>query len=341
MFIFVKIGNLNRNRYIERLFFIDSDAAFETLALELFHYQRRNNPVYAKFVDLLPERVSKIQEFAQIPFLPIEAFKHHQVRTTEFEPEVIFTSSGTTGAQNSKHYVRDHSWYTRVYESTFRRFYGAKAPDGYTILALLPGYLEREGSSLIDMTAGLIRSCNDRDAGFFLDEFDELERILRKKQTENTNVILLGVTYALLDFAASHGFSYPELIIMETGGMKGKRKEMTREEVHGQLKAAFNVNAVHSEYGMTELLSQAYSKGGGLFKPPPWMRISLRATDDPFATVADGRTGGINIIDLANMDSCAFIATSDLGRLHRGRSFEVLGRFDASDVRGCNLLLED
>lgn len=330
---------MNRNRYTERLLNMSTTAAFEELALELFHYQRENNPVYAKFIDLLPDRLSKIQEFVQIPFLPIETFKQHSVVTGDFHPEVVFTSSGTTGAQTSRHFVRSKAWYKEVYLNIFRRFYGAKAPDGYTILALLPGYLERSGSSLIEMTDGLIRACADPDAGFFLDDFDRLHDVLRKKQEENRKVILLGVTFALLDFAASHGFNFPELIIMETGGMKGKRKEITREEVHQQLKSAFGVRTVHSEYGMTELLSQAYSKGDGLFKTPPWMKIQLRATDDPFAAVPQGRTGGVNIIDLANIDSCAFLATSDLGRVHPDGSFEILGRFDASDVRGCNLLV--
>ncbi len=341
MCIFVKTCRLNRHHYTERLLNIDTEAAFEALALELFHYQRENNPVYAKFLTHLPHRLSKVQEFAQIPFLPIETFKQHKVVTGNFEPEVIFTSSGTTGDQVSRHFVREKDWYTKVYLEIFRRFYGAKAPDGFTILALLPGYLERNGSSLIEMTAGLIRACGDPDAGFFLNDFERLESLLRKKKTENRKVILLGVTHALLDFAESNGFAFPELIIMETGGMKGKRKEITRDEVHRQLKAAFMVDQVHSEYGMTELLSQAYSKGDGQFSSPPWMRILLRATDDPFARVTIGRTGGVNIIDLANVDSCAFLATSDLGRIHADGSFEILGRFDASDVRGCNLLVQE
>lgn len=314
---------------------------FERTALELFHWQREHNPVYATYLRHLGKPVSKIQALDEIPFLPIEVFKSHEVRSGNAPVEKIFTSSGTSGSTTSRHFVADVSLYEQSYFKAFELFYGHSTPlEDWCILALLPGYLERSGSSLIEMVDGMIRMSSDADSGFFLNEFEQLSSLLAQKRKDGRKVLLIGVTFALLDFAERYRIDFPELIVMETGGMKGRRKELTREEVHALLKPAFGVQTIHSEYGMTELLSQAYSRGEGRFACPPWMKILLRETDDPFKMTPPGRTGAINVIDLANVHSCAFLATSDLGRMHVDGTFEVLGRFDHSDVRGCNLMVQ-
>jgi len=251
--------------------------------------------------------------------------------------EVTFTSSGTTGITTSSHFVTDVGWYAESFRSAFRLFYGDI--EKYCILALLPSYLEREGSSLIYMADDLIKQSNNPDSGFFLYNHDELYHQLKKQQSGQKPTLLIGVTFALLDFIEHYKLNFPELIVMETGGMKGRRKEMIREELHTTLCNGFGVDAIHSEYGMTELLSQAYSKGNGIFNCPPWMKIIARDTNDPMSLLNDDKAGGINVIDLANINSCSFIATQDLGKVYADNSFEVLGRFDNSDIRGCNLLI--
>ena len=272
-----------------------------------------------------------------MPFLPIEFFKSQRVVSNNHDVQVIFTSSGTTGITTSSHNVTDVSWYEASFRKAFELFYGDI--KDYTVLALLPSYLEREGSSLIYMADDLIKQSQNPDSGFFLYNHEELYKQLIKQQHNNKPTLLIGVTFALLDFVENYSLNFSELIVMETGGMKGRRKEMIREELHEQLRKGFGVAAIHSEYGMTELLSQAYSKGDGIFNCPPWMRIITRDTNDPITLIKDNKAGGINIIDLANVNSCSFIATQDLGKVYADGSFEVLGRFDNADIRGCNLLI--
>ncbi|MCX6310869.1 MAG: acyl transferase [Bacteroidetes bacterium] len=321
----------------EQIFSV-SESNFESLALEIFRFQFEQNPVYATFakgIGKIPEHVKRVED---IPFLPVELFKTHKIYSAEKEPEIVFTSSGTTGAITSKHEVADLALYRKSFRSGFRKFYGE--PGNWVILALLPSYLEREGSSLVYMADRLIRESENAYSGFYLDNYKVLSDKLRKLNGDGKKVLLLGVTYALLDLAEKFPQQIPNTIIMETGGMKGKRKEMIREEVHTILKKSFGVNEIHSEYGMTELLSQAYSKGNGIFYCPPWMKIKIREMNDPLSFAANGKTGGVNIIDLANLYSCSFISTSDLGKSYPDGSFEILGRFDESDVRGCNLMVE-
>lgn len=329
---------MDRFNYFDRLQGIKNEDDFETLALEVFQYQFQNNEIYSEFVKSLNISPEKIKSIYEIPFLPVEIFKTRKVLTGNENYQRIFISSGTTGDQASKHYVKDISLYEINFSKIFSLFYNS--PSDYTILALLPSYLEREGSSLIYMTDKLIKATQSPASGFYLDEYKKLFSILEQLKKEKRKTILFGVTYALLDFIFSFKINFPGLIIMETGGMKGKRKEMVREEVHELLCAGFGVEVVHSEYGMTELLSQAYSCGNGIFKSPAWMRILVRDPYDPLKPAALKTSGGINIIDLANIDSCAFVSTQDLGRVYPDHSFEVIGRFDFSDVRGCNLMID-
>ena len=323
--------------YKTEIFSISNDRQFVTAALEVFQYQAKNCRVYRDFIGGLrvdPQGVSTIE---QIPFLPIEFFKSHNVLSSAKDAEVTFTSSGTTGVVTSRHFVTDVSLYIQSFRKAFSLFYGDLA--NYCILALLPSYLEREGSSLVYMVDDLIRQSGNPDSGFFLYDHEKLYEQLKKQQAANQPTLLIGVTFALLDFIENYTLNFPELIVMETGGMKGRRKEMIREDLHEQLCKGFGVYAIHSEYGMTEMLSQAYSKGNGVFTCPPWLRIIARDPNDPMTLVTGGRAGGINVIDLANINSCSFIATQDLGRIYSDNSFEVLGRFDNSDIRGCNLLI--
>jgi phenylacetate-coenzyme A ligase PaaK-like adenylate-forming protein len=322
----------------QQVFSISNEQQFNDAALQVFKYQAANCAVYRAFIKGLYIDIQNIKTIKDIPFLPIEFFKSHKVVSTDSPPEVIFTSSGTTGMITSSHYVTHVNWYTDSFRAAFHLFYGDI--EQYTILALLPSYLEREGSSLIYMADDLIKQSNNPDSGFFLYDHDKLFQQLKKQQDASKPTLLIGVTFALLDFIEAYKVDFPELIVMETGGMKGRRKEMIREELHEQLCRGFGVNAIHSEYGMTELLSQAYSKGEGIFNCPPWMRIITRDTNDPMSILNGGKAGGINIIDLANINSCAFIATQDLGKVYADNSFEVLGRFDNSDIRGCNLLVQ-
>lgn len=319
------------------IFTISSQKQFEKTALKVFRHQYENNLVYKEFCDLLKTNPQKVKSLHQIPFLPIQFFKSHDVVSNNEPIQTTFTSSGTTGAITSRHLVTDVSIYEESYRKGFSQFYGNI--EDYVILALLPSYLEREGSSLIHMVEDLIQLTNNSSSGFYLNNHDELIQKLIELDEAGQNVILIGVTYALLDLIEKRTFQLQHTIIMETGGMKGKRKEMIREELHEQLCSGFGVSAIHSEYGMTELLSQAYSLGNGVFECPSWMQIHIRDTEDAMTYIKDGKTGGINVIDLANINSCSFIATQDLGKKYPNTTFEVLGRFDNSDIRGCNLMV--
>lgn len=321
----------------QQVFTIANEEQFSTLALQVFRYQAATCRVYNEFIRGLGIDAAAVSHINQIPFLPIEFFKSQQIVSNTDAVQVTFSSSGTTGITTSRHTVTDVSWYEESFRKAFSLFYGDIT--SYTILALLPSYLEREGSSLIYMAEDLIKRSSNADSGFFLYNHDELFHQLKKQQQSSKPTILIGVTYALLDFAEQYQVDFPGLIIMETGGMKGKRKEMIREELHEQLCKGFGVDTIHSEYGMTELLSQAYSKCYGIFNCPPWMRIITRDTNDPVTIINDNKAGGINVIDLANINSCSFIATQDLGKVYADGSFEVLGRFDNADIRGCNLLI--
>lgn len=319
------------------IFTISSQKQFEKIALKVFRFQYENNLVYNEFCQFLKTDPHKVKSLQQIPFLPIQFFKSHAVVSNSNPIQETFTSSGTTGMITSKHLVTDVSLYEESYRRGFAEFYGNI--EDYVVLALLPSYLEREGSSLIYMVKDLIELSNQVDSGFYLNDHDTLITKLLELDNQGQNVILFGVTFALLDLIEKLPFQLQHTIIMETGGMKGRRKEMIREELHEQLCQGFGVSAIHSEYGMTELLSQAYSLGDGVFECPAWMQILVRDTEDALTYIDNGKTGGINVIDLANINSCSFIATQDLGKKNPNNSFEVLGRFDNSDIRGCNLMV--
>ena len=319
------------------IFTISSQKQFEKIALKVFRFQYENNLVYQEFCDFLKIDKQSVKTLQQIPFLPIQFFKNHNVVSNTDEIQEIFTSSGTTGMITSKHLVTDVSLYEQSYRNAFSEFYGNI--EDYAILALLPSYLERSGSSLIYMVKDLIELSNNEHSGFYLHNYDELIAKLIELDNAGQNILLIGVTYALLDLVEKQKFQLKNTIIMETGGMKGKRKELIREELHEILCDGFGVSSIHSEYGMTELLSQAYSLGNGIFECPAWMQILIRDTEDALTYVNNGKTGGINVIDLANINSCSFIATQDLGKKYPNNSFEVLGRFDNSDIRGCNLMV--
>lgn len=313
---------------------------FTALALEVFLFQHANNQLYRQYCDCLKIDPSKISDIVQIPFLPIRFFKTHKVTTTNFNAAVIFESSGTTQTINSKHYVKDTCLYQQSFTQAFQLFYGN--PQDWCIIALLPSYLERNNSSLVMMADHLIRQSEHPQSGFYLNNYRQLHTTLQLLQQQQKKTLLIGVTFALLDFAEQFPMLLQHTAIMETGGMKGRRNDLTRQQVHEILSQAFQVRNIHSEYGMTELLSQAYSKGNGIFNCPPWMKILIREEDDPFAVHQAGATnitsGAVNIIDLANIYSCAFIATDDAGKLHPNNSCELLGRLDNTDIRGCSLL---
>lgn len=319
------------------IFSISNNKQFEKIALKVFRFQYDKNSVYREFCQFLNVEKQQVKSIGQIPFLPIQFFKSHEILSSEEKIQETFTSSGTTGMATSRHLVTDISLYEESYRKGFSQFYGNI--ENYAVLALLPSYLDREGSSLIYMVDDLIQLSNHPDSGFYLNNYDELIQKLLELDAAGENIILIGVTYALLDLIEKQHFQLKNTIIMETGGMKGKRKEMIREELHELLSKGFGVNAIHSEYGMTELLSQAYSLGNGIFECPNWMQILIRDTEDALSYVENGKTGGINVIDLANINSCSFIATQDLGKKQPNNSFEVLGRFDNSDIRGCNLMV--
>jgi len=321
----------------QQIFNIQSEEDFLTCTLQVFQHQFEHNRVYRSFCDLLYIHPSDVKKLEEIPFLPIQFFKSHEIVSSTDEVQETFTSSGTTGSITSKHLITDLSWYEKSYLKGFHYFYGAV--EDYTILALLPNYLEREGSSLIYMVNDLIQKSKKSASGFYLNNTVELAQKLKELDAKGEKVLLIGVTFALLDLIEQEQFDLQHTIVMETGGMKGRRKELTRMELHRLLEAGFGVSEIHSEYGMTELLSQGYSKGKGIFECPPWMKILTRDTEDALTILDTQKTGGLNVIDLANYNSCAFIATQDLGKVYSDGSFEVLGRFDHSDIRGCNLMV--
>ncbi|MBK7883056.1 MAG: acyl transferase [Chitinophagaceae bacterium] len=327
---------------LEKRIFDADEHNFNELALSVFKFQYEHNKIYGQYCDLLKIKPSRVQHFTQIPFLPIQFFKTHKVTATSFEPQVVFESSGTTLSINSKHYVKDVDLYKNSFIQAFEQFYGDIGQ--YCILGLLPSYLERENSSLVMMVKELIGRSANNLSGFYLSDFKKLHNTILHNEIKGQLTLLIGVTYALLDFAENYPMDLTHTTVMETGGMKGKREELTRAEVHNILQKNLGISVVHSEYGMTELLSQAYSSGNGIFNCPAWMKIVLREEHDPFAVKASTDiinkpvTGLINIIDLCNLYSCSFIATDDIGRLHPDGSFEVLGRMDNSDMRGCSLM---
>jgi len=312
-----------------------AEGDFLALAQKVFDHQRANNPVYGHYVQALGNANGPFASVAALPFLPVSLFKSHPIRTFDGEPQKVFTSSATTGMGVSTHAVKDVGLYESAFLRGFQRVYGA--PSQYAFLCLLPSYLERQGSALIYMAQGLAAASGSPDSGFFLSAKGQLVQTLQRREAAGLSTILLGVTFALLDFAEAYPMPLQHTIVIETGGMKGRKAEITRQEVHEQLKHAFGLAAVHAEYGMTEMLSQAYALGDGLFKCPPWLRVLVRPQDDPFQVQTSG-AGLLCVADLANVHSCAFIETADLGRVFEDGSFEVLGRVDNSDVRGCSLL---
>jgi phenylacetate-coenzyme A ligase PaaK-like adenylate-forming protein len=318
------------------IFNIKSNAEFDALAIDVFKFQFKNNKVYRSFCDLLNRHPSDVKQVSDIPFLPIQFFKSHEVLSSSQPIEKTFTSSGTTGSVTSKHLISDLKLYEDSYLKAFKHFYGNI--EDYVILALLPSYLERDGSSLIYMVNDLIHKSNQPKSGFYLNNREELAETLKTLEANQQKTLLIGVSFALLDLVEDHQLNLKHTTIMETGGMKGRRKEIIRQELHQILQTGFGVNRIHSEYGMTELLSQAYSKGNGVFECPPWMKILTRDTEDALTIQQPNKTGGINVIDLANINSCAFIATQDLGKVDANGQFEIIGRFDNSDIRGCNLM---
>lgn len=327
-----------RRELTEEIFRVADNQSFETTALEIFRLQAAECPVYREYLQLLGTDAGSISDIFSVPFMPVTFFRDHNIFTGEGVPEQVFTSSGTAGMHRSHHSVRSLALYNESLERTFRLFYGD--PSEYAIMGLLPSYLEREGSSLIYMVNRLMTLSGNSCGGFFLDDYEALMKAIDSARLAGVRVLLIGVTFALLDMAESHREDLSDALIMETGGMKGRRREMIRDEVHEIIMEAFGVTSVHSEYGMTELLSQAYSAGEGLFRSPPWMKVLIRDSHDPMAhSVASGASGGISVIDLANIWSCSFIDTDDLGRMHEGGLFEVQGRFDEADLRGCNLLV--
>lgn len=321
----------------DEIFSINSNKEFHHLALKVFVFQYENNNVYRQFCDLLKKSPVNVKAIEEIPFLPIEFFKTHRVVSTKATPEIVFTSSGTTGSVTSNHYVTDLRIYEKSFNRAFQNVYGN--PEELVILALLPSYLERQGSSLVYMADLLIKKSKHPESGFYLNNLIELKNNLERLDSAGKKILLIGVSFALLDLVEHFSFNLKNTIVMETGGMKGRRKEMIRQELHEILCEGFGIPLIHSEYGMTELLSQAYSTGKGIFTTPPWMKILIRDPEDAFSLFPRKKTGGINVIDLANLNSCSFIATKDLGRNLGAGKTEILGRFDNSDIRGCNLLI--
>ena len=322
----------------ERIFSMNehNDVLFEQIALELFRLHAKKNETYRDFIGHLNIEPNKISKLGDIPFLPISMFKRHQVGIFNAPPEAIFLSSGTTGMERSQHHVASLKLYEQSLHQCFHQFFGKE--ENYCILALLPSYLERSNSSLVYMTQKLMKKSGHADNGFYLDRLTTLSKVLKKNSKNEVKTLLIGVTFALLDLAEKHPQELKNCTILETGGMKGRRREMPREEIHEILKSAFGLENIASEYGMTELLSQAYSLGDGIFRTPPWMRVYVREATDPL-TVHERGKGALNVIDLANMHSCPFIATQDLAHIHQDHSFDVLGRMDDAEVRGCNLMV--
>lgn len=327
-----------RKDLLGKIFGISSEQDFEEAALELFSYQLQRNRIYKSYIELLGTDTKKVKRVADIPCLPAAFFKSHKILSVSGTPKLVFRSSGTEGTARACHYVADPGVYRKSFMNCFRIFYGD--PADFCILALLPSYLEKGESSLVFMVSELIKESRNPESGFYLNDPDRLAATMDHLESQKKKVFLIGVSFALLDLAEKQNLSLKNTIVMETGGMKGRRKELVREELHRLLEEGMGVKEVHSEYGMTELLSQAYSRSSGQFRTPPWMRVMIRDTYDPFTYLDSGRNGGVNIIDLANIDSCAFLETADLGKALPDGSFEILGRFDNSDIRGCNLLAE-
>lgn len=322
----------------QEIFNIRNENEFLETTLKVFRFQYQNNPVYQRFCNLLNCDPKAVTSLEQIPFLPVDFFKSYKILINKATPEVVFSSSGTTGSKTSKHYVSNLNLYKESFLQGFKNFYGN--PEDLIILALLPSYLEREGSSLIYMVEELIDRSGNPDSGFYLNNLEQLQQKLTKLDQQGKKCLLIGVSFALLDLIENYDFQLQNTIVMETGGMKGRRKEMIRQELHERLMAGFGVKEIHSEYGMTELLSQAYSDGAGIFTCPAWMQILIRDPEDALSYISKtNKTGGINVIDLANINSCSFIATQDLGKKLTSGKTEILGRFDNSDIRGCNLLV--
>ena len=319
------------------IFDIKSEISFKKKTLEIFKFQFDNNNVYRSFCELLCKHPSEINDINDIPFLPIDFFKTKAVVTSNSNIQQTFTSSGTTGSKTSKHHVKDLKLYKNSFIKGFEQFYGSI--DNYTILGLLPSYLERDGSSLVYMVNTMIEKSNSPKSGFYLKDLEKLRDTIFELESKKEKTLLIGVSYALLDLIESYEFKLEHTIIMETGGMKGNRKEMVKSELHSILKKGFGVEHIHGEYGMTEMLSQAYSKRDGFFSTANWMKVLIRDPEDNLTILTNGKCGGINIIDLANIHSCSFIATQDLGKVHSNGLFELLGRFDQSDIRGCNLMV--
>lgn len=316
-----------------------SDELFNLMAVKVFHYQIQHNKIYQQYVLSLKINPDLITHYSNIPFLPIEFFKSQHIVCKEASTEAVcFSSSGTTGQITSKHYVNDVTVYETSFKKGFELFYGK--PSEYCILALLPNYLERQGSSLVYMFNQLIADSKHPLSGFYLNNLVDLVTTIEELKKRKQKTILLGVTYALLDLADMGIELTGDFIVMETGGMKGRRKELLKEELHQYLKQKLSISSIHSEYGMTELLSQAYSKQEGMFQCSPWMKVLIRDMNDPFSYVSAKKSGGVNVIDLANINSCSFIETKDLGRMMENSKFEILGRFDNSDLRGCNLMIQ-
>lgn len=321
-----------------KIFSITNNSEFEQYTIEAFNFQYKNIPAYHTYCNYLNITPADVNTISEIPFLPIEFFKSKTILPKNENPTHVFTSSGTTGMQTSKHPIADITIYEESFTTAFNQFYGNV--ENYCVLALLPSYLERSGSSLVYMANKLIKLSKHPSSGFYLNNYNELHTTLKNLNNNTQKILLIGVTYALLDLAEKFPIKLNNTIIMETGGMKGRRKELIREELHAILTNAFGVKTIHSEYGMTELLSQAYSFGDGVFSTPSWMRILIRDTYDPFAYLNKRRSGGINVIDLANINSCCFIETKDIGKQLNDKCFTILGRFDNSDIRGCNLMVE-
>ncbi|MDX1752476.1 MAG: acyl transferase [Salinimicrobium sediminis] len=319
------------------IFSISTAGEFEEKSLQVFEFQYFNNPVYKHFCDLLGRSPAQVDKLEKIPFLPIEFFKSHRITSSEASEEIIFTSSGTTGQVKSKHFVTDLAIYEESFRRAFTNFYGSV--ENYAVLALLPSYLERKGSSLIYMVDDLIKKSKNPASGFYLHNLEALDQKLNELEQKQQKVLLIGVSFALLDLAEKFSLNLKHTVVMETGGMKGRRKEMIRAELHEILKQGLGVENIHSEYGMTELLSQAYALKNGIFECPPWMKLLIRDPEDALTLLPDGKSGGINVIDLANLNSCSFIATQDLGKNLGAGKTEILGRFDNSDIRGCNLMV--
>jgi hypothetical protein len=319
----------------DKIFGISGEEDLNRLSLEVFQYQFRTNGVYRQFVQALGVRPDTVGHYSRIPFLPIEFFRTRRVACGNLPAEKIFRSSGTTGQERSSHEVANLQLYRDSLRKGFERFYGP--PEDYHFLGLLPSPWENPESSLVFMVGEMMELSGKGSRDFLMHHHDVLERKLQNFAPAGEKVILIGLSYALLDFCSARELSFPSLIVMETGGMKGRRREMVREELHGELRKGFDVKEIHSEYGMTELLSQAYSTGEGKFRSPPWMKVMIRDINDPLHYIENGSPGGINVIDLANLDSCSFLATKDIGVVE-GDSFRVLGRFDYSDLRGCNLM---